>query len=112
MYLLIYKIHWRVIMLIYTFFSFSTGCSPPYQFDTCNDGHFEVGSDYGMLELSSFSFFSIIQEGYSKLWSLLGYSPAINSYKLLTFYEEAPKPGIWKVHFVVTRNIQSHIQVA
>ena len=88
------------------------GYSPPYQFDTCYDGQFEVGSEYGTLESSSFTFFSIIQEGYSRLWSLLGYSPAINSYKLLTFYEEAPKPRIWKVNFVVTRNIQSHIQVA
>lgn len=79
-------------------------CSPPYKFEKVEGGLFNVGSEYGLLYCSSFSFLTVIQ---NKIKSLP--FRTINRYKLLTFYEYQPKFSI--VHFAVTKNCNCLIQV-
>ena len=74
--------------------------TPPYHFDPILGGSFSTGSVYGTIECSRFALFSILCEG-------------LNSHtrcRLLIFYEYRSYKR-WAVHFVVTKNINSHIEV-
>ena len=76
------------------------GITPPYHLDPIPGGSFSTGSDYGTIECSQFALFSILCEG-------------LNSHtrcRLLTFYEYRSYKR-WAVRFVVTKNINSHIEV-
>ena len=89
------------------------GYSPPYEFNALvrdSAGHFEVGSSYGILETSSFTFFGIIKEAASTFQSLVRHPP-VSRYKLLTFRKCTANPKVWKVYLVVTQNNSAHIQV-
>ncbi|XP_019857535.1 PREDICTED: uncharacterized protein LOC109585835 [Amphimedon queenslandica] len=90
------------------------GYSPPYEFNALvkdSAGHFEVGSSYGMIETSSFTFFGIIKEAASTLWSHVWYPP-VSRYKLLAFRQCTANPKVWNIYLVVTQNNSAHIQNA
>ena len=77
-----------------------------HSFIKVDDSYFSVESDYGYLDCSSFSLFTIIQEKINKLRS----SP-VTRYKLFTFYEHTPRANSSNVYFVVTKNILPLVQV-
>ena len=81
--------------------------NPPYEFQTCGDGVFPAGSQYGSLECYSFTLYTI-------LMSIAGWftSRSITRYKAQLFYTKCMVvPKKWIVQFVVTKNINTHIEV-
>lgn len=86
--------------------SFSKAHDADHSFIEVDDGYFSVESDYGYLDCSSFSLFTIIQQKINKLLS-----GSVTRYKLFTFYEHAPGTNFLNVYFVVTKNIIPLVQV-
>ena len=81
--------------------------NPPYEFETCGDGVFPAGSQYGSLECYSFSLYTILMS----IGRWLFGNP-ITRYKAQLFYTKSTiVPNKWTVRFVVTKNINSHIEV-
>ena len=78
----------------------------PYQFKEVAGGHFSVGSEYGSLDCSSFSFIAIIRKKIAYLRSR-----SATRYKLLSLYRHTHGTNVLLVYFVVTKNINSIIEV-
>ena len=80
---------------------------PPYEFQTCGNGVFPAGSQYGSLECYSFSLYTILMSVGRWL-----FGNPITRYKVQLFYTKSTiVPNKWTVRFVVTKNINSHIEV-
>ena len=82
------------------------GIIPPYHLDPIPGGSFSTGSDYGTIECSQFSLWTNLIERVSRVFSR---NPDTRC-RLLMFYEHKSSKR-WAVHFVVTKNINSHIEV-
>lgn len=82
--------------------------SPPYVFNKLSGGIFTPGSEYGVVETSDFTLFAILRERLARMLSHL--RNPVTRYKLLMFYEN--HANFWAIHFIVTKNINSHIQVS
>ena len=82
------------------------GIIPPYHLDPIPGGSFSTGSDYGTIECSQFSLWTNLIERVSRVFSR---NPDTRC-RLLMFYEHK-SPKRWAVHFVVIKNINSHIEV-
>ena len=71
----------------------------PYTFKQLPEGNFTSRSSYGVIELNSFSGVGITQEGSED-----------REYCSQLFY--LGQPSLYKIHFVVTWNIEAHLTVS
>ena len=80
--------------------------NPPYEFQTCGNGVFPAGSQYGSLECDSFSLYTI-------LMSIASWFTGRSStrYKAQLFHTKSTVPNRWTVQFAVTKDINYHIEV-
>ena len=81
--------------------------NPPYKFQTCEDGVFPAGSQYGSLECYSFTLYTI-------LMSIAGWFTGRSStrYKAQLFYTKSTVVlNKWTVRFAVTKDMNYHIGV-
>ena len=82
---------------------------PPYKFQTyaCGDGVFPAGSRYDSLECYSFSLYTVLMS--IGRWV---FGNPITRYRAQLFYTKCTVVlNEWTVRFVVTKNINSHIEV-
>ena len=80
---------------------------PPYKFTALEGGLFPANSCYACIQLNRFSLVAIIQ----KLWSLLTSHQPERQYCAQVYYTRETE-STWRVHFVVTHNLEACITVS
>ena len=83
--------------------------SPPYEFKKCtNTGRFVAGSSYGSVDCQSFTLYTMLMRVAS--WFI---SIPEERYKVSLLYKKSKiTPRKWTVHFIVTKNLNDHLQVS